>query len=176
MIDDLLDLSRIESGKVEIYPLPTQARLLVAGALDEHRPDADGKGIRLEMAPTPALISVLADRERIGHVFANLIGNALRHTPRGGSIELGAASLNGVVRFTVSDTGPGIAGEYRERIFEKFFQVPGTGAKGTGLGLYIAKEIVSAHGGEIGVESAPGQGSTFWFTLPRAERNGVYDL
>ncbi len=171
MIDDLLDLSRIESGKVEIYPLPTDARLLVAGALEEHRPDADVKGIRLELAPTPALSSVLADRERIGHVFSNLIGNALRHTPDGGRVELGAAGADGFVRFTVSDSGPGIAKEYRERIFEKFFQVPGAGPRGTGLGLYIAKEIVSAHGGEIGVESAPGQGSTFWFTLPVSAQN-----
>jgi signal transduction histidine kinase len=175
MVDDLLDLSRIESGKVEIYPLPTEARLLVAGALEEHRPDADVKGVRLGMTALPPPVSVLADHERIGHVFSNLIGNAVRHTPRGGGIELGAASLNGVVRFTVSDTGPGIPKEYLARIFEKFFQVPGPGPKGTGLGLYIAKEIVRAHGGEIGVDSTPGQGSTFWFTLPRAERNGSYD-
>jgi signal transduction histidine kinase len=72
-----------------------------------------------------------------------------------------------MVRFTVTDTGTGIAREHHDRLFEKFFQVPADGPKGTGLGLYIAREIVRAHGGDIGVESETGQGSTFWFTLPR---------
>lgn len=173
MVDDFLDLSRIESGKVEIYPLPTEVRNLISGVIEEHRPDADVKGVRLGVTGILPPVSVLADQERIGHVFSNLIGNAVRHTPRDGSIELGAANLNGVVRFTVSDTGSGILKEYRERIFEKFFQIPGAGPKGTGLGLYIAKEIVTAHGGEIGVESTPEKGSTFWFTLPVAAQNGA---
>jgi len=166
MVDDLLDLSRIESGKVELYPLPVEVRRLITGAIDEFRPDADIKGINLRAPSSLPQVSVLADHERIGHVFSNLVGNAVRYTPKGGSIELGAASIDGFVRFTVSDTGTGILKEYQDRIFEKFFQVPGAGPKGTGLGLYIAKEIVSAHGGEIGVESETGRGSTFWFTLP----------
>ena len=166
MVDDLLDLSRIESGKVELYPLPIEVRRLITGAIDEFRPDADIKGINLRAPSSLPQVSVLADHERIGHVFSNLVGNAVRYTPKGGSIELGAASIDGFVRFTVSDTGTGILKEYQDRIFEKFFQVPGAGPKGTGLGLYIAKEIVSAHGGEIGVESETGRGSTFWFTLP----------
>jgi NtrC-family two-component system sensor histidine kinase KinB len=166
MVDDLLDLSRIESGKVELYPLPVEVRRLITGAIDEFRPDADIKGINLRAPSSLPQVSVLADHERIGHVFSNLVGNAVRYTPKGGSIELGAASIDGLVRFTVSDTGTGILKEYQDRIFEKFFQVPGAGPKGTGLGLYIAKEIVSAHGGEIGVESETGRGSTFWFTLP----------
>ena len=166
MVDDLLDLSRIESGKVELYPLPVEVRRLITGAIDEFRPDADIKGVNLRAPSSLPQVSVLADHERIGHVFSNLVGNAVRYTPKGGSIELGAASIDGFVRFTVSDTGTGILKEYQDRIFEKFFQVPGAGPKGTGLGLYIAKEIVSAHGGEIGVESETGRGSTFWFTLP----------
>jgi signal transduction histidine kinase len=112
-------------------------------------------------------IRVLADHERVGHIFSNLINNALRHTPREGAVTLGASLTNGAVRFTVTDTGSGIAKEYRERLFEKFFQVPDGARKGTGLGLYIAREIVRAHGGDIGVESEPGKGSSFWFTLPR---------
>src|SRR6266850_1165473 len=171
MVDDLLDLSRVESGKVELYPLPIEVRRLITGAIDEFRPDADIKGINLRAPSSLPQVSVLADHERIGHVFSNLVGNAVRYTPKGGSIELGAASIDGFVRFTVSDTGTGILKEYQDRIFEKFFQVPGAGPKGTGLGLYIAKEIVSAHGGEIGVESETGRGSTFWFTLPAVPYN-----
>jgi NtrC-family two-component system sensor histidine kinase KinB len=176
MVDDFLDLSRIESGRVELYPVPTEVANLITAAIEEHKGDADGKDIKL----TPELglpqTSVLADRVRIGHVFSNLIGNALRYTANGGSITVGAVAANGSVRFTVTDTGSGIPKEYQERIFEKFFQVPNSGPKGTGLGLYIAKEIVRAHGGEIGVESEPGKGSMFWFTLPAASTSAQRPL
>jgi signal transduction histidine kinase len=140
------------------------------GAVDEYKADADAKGVRLSAEISLQELSVLVDRERVGHVFSNLISNAVRYTAKGGSVTLGAEALDGSVRFTVADTGTGIPKEYQERIFEKFFQVPDSGPKGTGLGLYIAKEIVRAHGGEIGVDSEPGKGSTFWFTLPAASK------
>ncbi len=166
MVDDFLDLSRIESGRVELYPLPTEVAGLIKHALENSKTEADVKGVNLSTSLSLPSISVLADHDRIGHVFSNLIGNALRYTPNGGSITLDAAVVDSLVRFAVMDTGSGIPKEYQERIFEKFYQVPESGPKGTGLGLYIAKEIVRAHGGEIGVESDPGKGSTFWFTLP----------
>jgi two-component system, NtrC family, sensor histidine kinase KinB len=172
MVDDLLDMSRIESGRVELYPLPTPVGMIAQSAVEKGKAEAEAKGIRLSAdIPIPEL-RVLADHERVGHIFSNLINNALRHTPREGSVTLGASVTNGMVRFTVTDTGTGIAKEHHERLFEKFFQVPADGPKGTGLGLYIAREIVRAHGGDIGVESETGQGSTFWFTLPRPGDRG----
>jgi NtrC-family two-component system sensor histidine kinase KinB len=167
MVDDLLDLSRIESGRAELFPLPTPISALIERAIDEHKAEADLKKVHLSSNFSDSDVTVLADLERIGHVFSNLIGNAIRYTPYDGKITLGAELKNGMVRFTVSDPGKGIAKEYQTRLFEKFFRVPeNDDQKGTGLGLYIAKEIVRGHGGDIGVESEPGKGSTFWFTLP----------
>jgi two-component system, NtrC family, sensor histidine kinase KinB len=171
MVDDLLDLSRIESGQAELYPLPTAVPTLIESAIEGHKAEADAAGLTLSAdLPLPE-VKVLADHERIGHVFSNLIGNAVRHTPKEGSVKLSAYVSNSAVRFTVTDTGTGIPKEYQERIFEKFFRVPQTEPRGTGLGLYIAREIVRGHGGDIGVESEPGKGSTFWFTLPTAVRS-----
>ena len=170
MVDDLLDLSRIESGRVELFPLPTPVSHLVESAIEEHKAEAIEAGLNLSSDfPLPEA-RVLADHERIGHVFSNLIVNAVRHTPKGGSLTLGAEVVNDAVRFTVADTGKGIPREYQERIFEKFFRVPDAEPRGTGLGLYIAREIVRGHGGDIGVKSEPGKGSTFWFTLRSASK------
>jgi PAS domain S-box-containing protein len=166
MVDDLLDLSRIESGRIELFPLPTSASTLIDNAIEEHRGEVEAAGVKLSVdLPVPE-VRVLADHERVGHVFSNLIGNALRHTSKDGEVKLSAQVVDHSVRFTVRDTGKGIAREYHERIFDKFFRVPDAGPKGTGLGLYIAREIIRGHNGEIGVESEPGQGSSFWFTLP----------
>ena len=112
---------------------------------------------------------VRVDRERVAHVFDNLIGNALAHTGRGGSITLSAEADGDSVRFAVADTGEGIAAEHLPRLFEKFYRVPGSrSAGGAGLGLAIAREIVAAHGGQIDVASRPGEGTTFTFRLPIA--------
>ena len=97
----------------------------------------------------------------------NLISNAIRHTPEGGRVSIHVLRSSGSARFEVTDTGEGIAPEYHKRVFEKFFRVPGTAAGGAGLGLSISREIVEAHGGEIGLESRPGHGSIFWFTVPQ---------
>jgi NtrC-family two-component system sensor histidine kinase KinB len=168
MVDDLLDLSRIESGRVELHPTPASVSVLFEAALEDCKGEAEAKGVKVKLESPLPDAKALVDRDRIGHVFSNLLVNAVRHTPQNGTITLGATSLDGFIRVTVTDTGRGIAPDFRQRIFDKFFRVPGTDHKGTGLGLFIAKEIVRGHGGEIGVESEIGKGSTFWFTLPVA--------
>jgi signal transduction histidine kinase len=157
IVEDLLDLSRIQAGKVEVSLTPLPAKSLVDAAQDA--------GARIEETLGEPVLPVLVDSERIGLVFDNLIGNAIRHSPNGGRIDVRGIPDGQRVRFEVQDQGPGIAPEFRQRIFEKFFRVPGTKGEGVGLGLYISREIVLAHGGDMGVESEPGQGSKFWFTL-----------
>lgn len=168
MVDDLLDLSRLEAGRIEMHPRPMAADSLVKAEIEAHRAAAAERGVQLSAHPSLAGDEVLVDPERIALVFSNLVTNAIRHTPGNGKIEVRARPTDGAVRFEVADTGEGILPEYQRRIFDKFFRVPGSASHGAGLGLSIAKEIVLGHGGEIGVESQPGQGSTFWFTLPRA--------
>jgi NtrC-family two-component system sensor histidine kinase KinB len=144
-------------------------RSLLESAVAAHKVAADEKAIRLIAGPAPAELEVLADSNRVSLVLSNLVVNAIRHTPTGGIVELQCVTADGSVRFEVKDTGEGIPPEFRERIFEKFFQVPGATTGGSGLGLTIAREIVLAHGGKIGVESEVGKGSTFWFTLPQVK-------
>jgi signal transduction histidine kinase len=168
IVDELLDFARIQSGRVDVHPRAIAAGALVATALAAHRPAATAKEVQLREDPLVISAAVLADPDRVQIVFSNLIGNAIRHTPSGGSVELRAREVEKTVRFEVADSGQGIAKEYQQAIFQRFFQVPGTGG-GAGLGLFISKEIVEAQGGFIGVQSEPGQGAVFWFTLPLAE-------
>ena len=167
LVNDLLDLSKIQTGKVEMARHPVGVRSLLESAVAAHKVAADEKAIRLAAGPPPADLEVLADSNRVSLVLSNLVVNAIRHTPSGGAVELSSVPADGSVRVEVKDTGEGIPSEFRERIFEKFFQVPGATTGGSGLGLTIAREIVLAHGGKIGVESEVGRGSTFWFTLPQ---------
>ena len=168
IVDDLLDLSRIQSGRLELSCGSVAPKDLVKTVLDEHRSHAGAAGIDLVGTAGEHLPEVRVDRERVQLVLSNLVANALKHTPRGGSVAVTAVEGEGFVRFEVRDTGPGIPPEYHDRIFEKFFRVPGAPADGVGLGLYLAREIIEAHGGRIGLESAPGVGSRFWFTVPLA--------
>lgn len=172
IVDDLLDLSRIQSGRLELTRGPVAPQQLVEAVVREYRGEAKAAEIELRGIAGEHLPRVDVDRERIGLVLSNLAANALKNTPRDGSVEVTAVSGEDCVRFEVKDTGSGIAREYHARIFEKFFRVPGAAAGGVGLGLYLAREIVEAHGGRIGVESAPGLGSRFWFTVPLAGAAG----
>jgi signal transduction histidine kinase len=106
-------------------------------------------------------------------VLDNLLGNAVRHTPPGGRVVARIQQTGENSRFEVEDTGEGIPAQYQERIFDRFFQVPGSRPGGVGLGLFISREVVRAHGGEMGVTSEVGKGSTFWFTLPATPPRGA---
>jgi signal transduction histidine kinase len=165
LIEDLLDITRIDAGTLPIEPQLLDAAQLINDAREILRPLAAEKGIRLELDPHPSLPSVDGDRDRIIQVFANLIGNAIKFTPRDGAIMLRAEPREREVVFSVRDTGPGILAEHQARIFERFWQARTAVRQGAGLGLAIAKGIVEAHGGRIWVESEVGFGSTFFFTL-----------
>jgi two-component system, NtrC family, sensor histidine kinase KinB len=160
------NIVRIQAGKIELQRVDVRIFPFVENILDQHRLLAEERGLILSMNLSPYCEEVLADPERLELVFANLITNAIRHTPAGGSIEIRSRPTDNFVRFEVADTGGGIPKEYQAQIFDKYFRVPGSIREGTGLGLSIAKNIIEAHGGEIGLKSEPNLGSTFWFTLP----------
>lgn len=168
-VDELLDLARLQSGQIKLRAEPVPAASLLEEAAGAFRNAANDKRLCLEVAALSTTRVVRADRERIPVVLSNLISNAIRHTPEGGSITLRAVDEDQSVRFEVADTGEGIAEEYRQAIFERFYRVPGTHTGAAGLGLSLVHDIVNAHGGQVGVESEPGRGSNFWFTLPLAE-------
>jgi signal transduction histidine kinase len=170
VVDELLDLSRIEADRVELRVAPIDPEALVDAALEAQRGAADGKHVRLVAEVLPNLPAVAVDRERIALVFANLLGNALRYGASGGVVTVRATPHGERMRFEVTDRGPGIAPEYQQSIFEKYVRVPGAPIGGAGIGLYIAREIVRAHGGEIGVDSADGDGATFWFEVALAKQ------
>jgi signal transduction histidine kinase len=129
-------------------------------------PLAKERGVQLSVESAGEPVNVLADKERVSQVLSNLVGNALKFTPRGGAVTVLAEGLGDLVRLSVADNGPGVPPDHLPRLFERFWQAKRVSREGTGLGLYIAKGIVEAHGGRIWAESAPGNGSTFHFTLP----------
>jgi two-component system phosphate regulon sensor histidine kinase PhoR len=168
LVDDLLDLSRLESKRLSLELGQVRVRDVVTDTVVKMRPLAGGRA--LELAPAEAEVTVLADRDRLAQVLTNLLDNAIKFTPDDGRIAVGWRTLNGEVEVTVADDGPGILPADLPHVFERFYKadrsraaVPG----GTGLGLAITKHIVDAHGGRIRVASAPGAGTTFAFTLPR---------
>ena len=166
MIQDLLDVKRMESGRLTIDPAPEPPSTLIHDTIDMLRPLATGSTIRLETSIDEGLPLVLADPARIQQVLSNLVGNAVKFTPRDGQITVCAERIDGEVRFAVIDTGPGIPAEQLPHIFGRFWQAKTSDRRGIGLGLAIAKGIVEAHNGRIWVESSVGLGSTFYFTLP----------
>jgi two-component system, NtrC family, sensor histidine kinase KinB len=170
ILNNLLDISRIESGKVEMNFRKVSPHSMVFEALEPFQMDFKDRNVRLGMELQDDLPEVWADTARMNHVFANLLSNALRYTPPGGKVIVLGKVDEERVQFSVSDSGKGVPSQYLARIFEQFFRVPDQGAEtGAGLGLAIVKEIVEAHGGTVKVESRLGEGSTFTFTLKRAD-------
>lgn len=169
ILSNLLDISRIESGKMQMDLRPESPRTLILDRLESFRSTAKDRGIVLKMDAPDDLPEVVADPAQIGHVLANLISNAIKYTPPGGEISVFAEENEEGVCFAVLDTGRGIPHQHLGRVFDQFFRVPGhEDEPGEGLGLAIAKEIVEAHGGTITVNSEEGKGSVFTFRLKRA--------
>ncbi|WP_404367579.1 ATP-binding protein [Corallococcus coralloides] len=170
IVDDLLDLSRIQSGQLQLDVREVGTEALVEQALAAQRTLAEDRGVRLSQSLSPDVETVRVDPDRLQLVLGNLVGNGVKHTPQGGEVSVHVSREGAHVRFEVRDTGEGIPAQEQARIFERFYRAPGAPAGGAGLGLSIARDIVQAHGGELGVVSTPGQGSTFWFTLPQPEQ------
>ena len=168
LIQDLLDVTRMEAGRLSIEPSRLRPGQLVAEALEPQKPVASSASLELELDLSPDLPDVWADRDRLLQVFENLIDNAVKSTEPGGHIAVGASPRDAEVLFWVADSGVGIPAEQRPHLFDRFWQAGRRG--GAGLGLPIVKGLVAAHGGRIWVESTPGRGSTFFFTIPMAPR------
>jgi signal transduction histidine kinase len=168
LIHDLLDVAAIEAGQLTVTRSPLAVDVFLTDALELLRPLAAAKRIVLAADVSPGLPPVAADRERVLQVFSNLGGNALKFTPDGGRVDIQATARGAAVAFAVRDTGPGIAPEDLPHVFDRFWQAKKAARAGVGLGLAIAKGIIEAHGGSISVESEPGRGSCFTFTLPVA--------
>jgi signal transduction histidine kinase len=170
LINDVLDLSKVEAGQVELELAPFSLQESLERGVVMVRERAVKNGVRLSLESDPDVGVVEADERRIRQVVFNLLANAVKFTPAGGSVDVRSARLDGEVHVSVADTGPGIASEDQLRIFEEFQQtdVGAEQREGTGLGLALSKKLVELHGGRIWVESEVGKGSTFTFSLPRA--------
>jgi PAS domain S-box-containing protein len=169
LIDDLLDVGSIDSGRLSIDRRDQCLETLIHSAVELLGPLAQEQGMTLNVPAFSAPLWVACDRSRVLQVFSNLIGNALKFCARGATITVTAVEAQGKVRVTVCDDGPGIAPAVLRNLFQRFWQAPETAAKGHGLGLYISKGIIELLGGEIWVESKPGAGTTVQFTLPRVD-------
>ena len=166
ILNDLLDLARLEEGVAELHREKVAPAELLQAVVEDTTDKAAAKNLKVNCTVDPDLPPVLVDRQRISYVFANLLTNAIKHSPAGGEVRLRATRAEDqAILFAVADDGPGIPPQYQRRIFDRFFRVPGQAQTGAGLGLSIAREIAVAHGGRISVKSVPGQGATFCLEL-----------
>ncbi len=175
LVDDLFELARIDAGVLKLTLEEASLHDLISDTISSFQPQAENRGIRLVGEISGDVDPVLANPSRLQRVFHNLLSNALRHTPADGTVALRATPQGDEVRVEVSDTGEGIAAEDLPRVFERSFRAEKSrtrtergDAPGAGLGLAIARGLIEAHGGTMDVESSPGTGSRFCFTLRRA--------
>ncbi|MGZ3713315.1 MAG: PAS domain S-box protein, partial [Bdellovibrionota bacterium] len=168
LVDDLLDFGKIQAGTFSVEKIRENPVEVIMGVADGIRPLAEKRRLHFEIEVAPTLPDVACDAARISQVLSNLLGNAIKFTPEGGTVRLLATETNDGVLISVSDTGPGIPAEQLPKVFDRFWQARETRHLGSGLGLSIAKGIVEAHGAKIWAESQIGKGSCFSFTLPRA--------
>jgi signal transduction histidine kinase len=170
LISDLLDTVRLQAGRLSLDVQDVKVDEIVHQAEETFRPVADERGIQLEMVASDTNTALSADPLRLSQIVGNLVGNALKFTPPHGHVTLHVAPYGEDVIFQVADDGPGIPPAQIEHLFDKFWQARQTDHRGVGLGLAIAKGLVEAHGGKLWVESTPGAGSTFSFSLPASTR------
>lgn len=174
LINDLLDVSRIESGRIELRREPLDLARTIRGVAGTLSAPIEAKGQTLTINLDPGLPQVSGDPHRVTQIFANLLTNAYKYTPRGGTITITATHDGTLARLVVRDSGVGLTPDEQAQIFTKFFRARNRATQesgGTGLGLAITRSLVEMHGGEITLSSAPGEGSTFTFTLPLAEQS-----
>jgi signal transduction histidine kinase len=169
LVSDLLDVTRIEAGGLALELRPVDVASLLEETASLFSAAGQEKGVEIEVVAATALPAARADRDRVQQVLSNLLGNAIKFSPRDGHLRLEARASASAVRISITDQGPGIAPEQLPRLFDRFWQAERGQRGGAGLGLAIAKGIVEAHGGAIEVESEVGRGSTFSFTLPAVE-------
>jgi PAS domain S-box-containing protein len=175
LIQDLLDVAKLEAGRLTVEKAPLLPGPLIEEVVEMHQAPAAASSIDLRVELDPDLPAIVGDRDRLLQVFENLVGNALKFTEAGGRVTVGAARGGSGLLFRVTDTGRGMTGEEMSRAFDRFWQASArSGRLGAGLGLPITKGIVEAHGGRIWIESAPGQGSTFFFSIPAAPPEGAW--
>ncbi|HEY7780596.1 MAG TPA: PAS domain S-box protein [Ktedonobacterales bacterium] len=170
LVADLLDVSRIRAGRLEFRPEPCDLAAIVREAVDEQRQIAPARAIRLEHGGMAA-IPIVADGDRIRQVVTNYLTNALKYSPEDQPVRVRVAAREGLARVSVRDEGPGLPAEERLRVWDRYHRAPDIQANpgagmGLGLGLHICRTIIERHQGQVGVRSAPGRGSTFWFALP----------
>jgi signal transduction histidine kinase len=169
LINDLLDMEKLMAGKLHFDMQVQPLMPLIEHALRDNQAYADQNGVRLNLAHGAGSVQVEVDAQRLQQVLANLLSNAAKFSPTGSEVTVTATCIEDTVRVTVTDHGPGIPAEFRDRIFEKFSQADASDSRqkgGSGLGLAISRELVERMGGRIAYESVAGEGATFYFELP----------
>jgi signal transduction histidine kinase len=172
LVNDLVDVARVRAGRLELHLAPTDLAVLIRQTVEEQRNINPTRTILLDLPPEQRA-PVLGDAQRLQQVVTNYLTNALKYSPEDRPITVGLKGTDQQERVWVHDEGPGLPGEEQKRIWERFHRAPGIHVQsgsgvGLGLGLHVSRTIVELHDGQVGVQSTPGQGSTFWFSLPPA--------